>query len=601
MRLSGPIVRHFDEHVVPRRDTLPEDMSEQQFAITRFTWSRFGRAVKSFATCEVGGRARALFALLLALVIVFNALNVLNSYVGRDFMTAISNRDSARFIRQAILYVGVFGASTIVGAFYSFSEQRLGLLWREWLTRELLAAYLDRRAYYRLSAVGMLTNPDERIAEDVKAFTATTLSFVLLLSNATVTLVAFSGVLWSISRTLFGVAVLYAACGSALTVLFGRRLVGLNYNQLDREADFRAGLVHLHANAESIALLRREGRVGDRLRHRLDDLVANMRRLIAVNRNLAFFTNGYNYLIQIIPALVVAPLFIRGEVEFGVITQSAMAFSVLLGALSLIVTQFQSISSFAAVITRIGSLVDALEGVRAPGAAALEVREDDTRVAYEGLTLRSPDDDHVLVRDLSVSIPHGTNTLIAGPNDAAKVALFRATAGMWERGTGRIVRPGPDAILFLPERPYVLPGTLRDVLRPAGQEAAIGDEQMTTVLRALRLDGVLERGGGFDVDRDWAATVSLGEQQLLSVARVVLASPRFVFLERPRATLGASQADRVMSLLRERSITCLTLSDGDDRLEDYDAVLELGDDGASTWKAPDAGTKGVGRVLDSSA
>jgi putative ATP-binding cassette transporter len=569
-------------------------MSEPQIPITRLTWSRFGRAVKDFATCEVGGRARGLFAVLIALVIVFNALNVVNSYVGRDFMTAISNRDSARFIRQAILYVGVFGASTLVGAFYSFSEQRLGLLWREWLTRDLLAAYLDRRAYYRLSAAGMLTNPDERIAEDVKAFTTTTLSFVLLLSNATVTMVAFSGVLWSISHTLFGVALLYAACGSALTVLFGRRLVWLNYNQLDKEADFRANLVHVHANAESIALLRREGRVGDRLRRRLDDLVANMRRLIAVNRNLAFFTNGYNYLIQIIPALVVAPLFIRGEVEFGVITQSAMAFSVLLGALSLIVTQFQSISSFAAVVARIGSLADALEGVPARGAATLEVREDDARVAYEGLTLRSPDDDHVLVRDLSVSIPHGTNALIAGPNDAAKVALFRATAGMWEHGSGRIVRPGPDAILFLPERPYVLPGTLRDVLRPTGHAGAIEDEQMTTVLRGLRLDAVLDRVGGFDVDRDLATTVSLGEQQLLSFARVILAAPRFVFLERPRATLGATQADRVMSLLRERSITCLTLSDGDDRLEDYDAVLELADDGAWTWKAPDAGAKGVG-------
>ena len=569
-------------------------MSQQQVPITRSTWSRFGRAVKNFANSEVGGRARGLFALLIALVVVFNALNVLNSYVGRDFMTAISNRDSARFIRQAMLYVGVFAASTLVGAFYSFSEQRLALLWREWLTRELLAAYLDRRAYYRLSAAGMLTNPDERIAEDVKAFTATTLSFILLLSNATVTVVAFSGVLWSISRTLFGVALLYAACGSALTVLFGRRLVWLNYNQLDKEADFRASLVHVHANAESIALLRREVRVGAGLRRRFDDLLTNMRRLIAVNRNLAFFTNGYNYLIQIIPAVVVAPLFIRGEVEFGVITQSAMAFSVLVGALSLVVTQFQSISSFAAVIARISSLADALEAVRARGAAAIEVLQDGARVAYEGLTLRSADDDHVLVRDLSVSISHGTNALIAGPNDAAKVALFRATAGMWEHGSGRIVRPGLDAILFVPERPYVLPGTLRDVLRPTAQERAVEDEQMTTVLRGLRLDGVLERMGGFDVERDWAATLSLGEQQLLSVARVILAAPRFVFLERPRATLGAAQADRVMSQLRERSITCLTLSDGDDRLEDYDVVLELADDGASTWKPVDAGARGVG-------
>jgi len=575
-------------------------MSEQRVPITRLAWSRFGRALKDFANCEVGWRARGLFGLLIALLVLFNALNVVNSYVGRDFMTAISNRDSARFTRQAIAYLAVFGASTLVGAFSSFAEQRLGLLWREWLTRQLLGAYLHRRAYYRLSAAGVLTNPDERIAEDVKAFTATTLSFVLMLSNATVTVVAFSGVLWSISRTLFGVALLYAAFGSALTVLFGRRLVWLSYNQLDKEADFRANLVHVQANAESIALLRREGRLGARLRRRLDDLTANMRRLIAVNRNLAFFTNGYNYLIQIIPALVVAPLFIRGEVEFGVITQSMMAFSVLLGALSLVVTQFQSISSFAAVIARLGSLADALEGVRLPAAAPLDVREDEARVAYEQLTLRSSGNDHVLVRDLSVSVPHGTRALIVGPNDAAKVALFRATAGIWVNGSGRIVRPGLDAILFLPERPYLPPGTLRDVLLPTGREGAIGDEQIVTLLRGLDLEGVLERMGGLDVERDWDNALSLGEQQLLSVARMVLAAPRFVFLERPRATLGAAHADQVLSLLRERSITYLTLGDGGDRLGDHDFVLELADDGGWTWKALEAGREGVERSAERS-
>jgi putative ATP-binding cassette transporter len=155
-------------------------MSAHRVPITRATWSRFRRAVTDFANCEVRWRARGYFALLMALLLAFNALNVLNSYVGRDFITAISNRDSARFTREAIAYLGVFAASAAVGAFYSFSEQRLGLLWREWLTRRLLGAYLDRRAYYRLSAAGLLTNPDERIAEDVRAFTATTLSFVLL-------------------------------------------------------------------------------------------------------------------------------------------------------------------------------------------------------------------------------------------------------------------------------------------------------------------------------------------------------------------------------------------------------------------------------------
>jgi len=566
-------------------------MTEHRVPITRQTWSQFRRAVTDFANCEVGWRARGLFALLITLLFAFNGLNVLNSYVGRDFMTAISNRDSARFTREAIAYLGVFAASALVGAFYSFSEQRLGLLWREWLTRRLLGAYLDRRAYYRLSAAGVLTSPDERIAEDVRAFTATTLSFVLMLSNTAVTVLAFSGVLWSISRTLFAVAVLYAACGSALTVLFGRPLVWLNYNQLDKEADFRANLVHVQANAESIALLHREGRIGARLRRRFDDLTANMRRIIAVNRNLALFTNGYNYVIQIIPALVVAPLFIRGEVEFGVITQSAMAFSTLVGALSLVVTQFGSISSFAAVVTRLGSLADAMEQGLSPAAAPIDVREDEAHVAYERLTLLSPGSDHVLLRDLSVSVPHGTRVLIVGPNDAAKVALFRATAGIWENGSGRIVRPGLDGILFLPERPYLSPGTLRDVLV---REGVIGDEQIATVLHGLGLEPVLERTGGLDVERDWDDVLSLGEQQLFSVARVVLAAPRFAFLERPRTALGSEQTDRILSLLWERSITYLTLGDGGDSLGDYDAVLELANDGGWTWKSVEAGREGVG-------
>jgi vitamin B12/bleomycin/antimicrobial peptide transport system ATP-binding/permease protein len=562
--------------------TTHRGTGQQRIRITRLTWSRFGRAVRDFANSEVAWRARGLFGLLAALLVLFNALNVLNSYVGRDFMTAIANRDSAGITWQAIVYLGVFAASTLVSAFWSFTEQRLGLLWREWLTRQFLGAYLQRKAYYHLGAAGVLTNPDQRIAEDVKAFTVTTLSFVVLLSNATVTVVAFSGVLWSISRTLFVVAVLYAACGSALTVLLGRPLIWLNYNQLDKEADFRASLVHVQANADSIALLSREGRLGARLRRQLGNLTANMRRLIAVNRNLAFFTNGYNYLIQILPALVVAPLFVRGEVEFGVITQSTMAFAVLVGALSLVVTQFQSISSFAAVVSRLESLADAL-GARAPGAAAFEVHEDDSRVAYEQLTLRASANGDILVKELTVSVPRGTRTAIVGSNDTAKVALMRATAGVWDHGSGRIVRPGLDAILFLPERPYLPPGTLREVLGPIRRTGVVGDEQIETVVRKLELEGVLERVGGLDVERDWDDVLSLGEQQLFCAARVVLSAPRFVFLERPRAALDAAHAERVLSLLREQSITYLTLGDSDNEPGDYDFVLELFDDGKWTW------------------
>ena len=167
-------------------------------------------------------------------------------------MTAIAGRDRAGFVGMAILYLGVFAASTGVAVFQSFAEQRLGLLWRAWLTGRLITFYLDGRTYYWVNETGAVNNPDQRIAEDVKSFTATTLSFILIFLNGTFTIAAFSGVLWTISRLLFAVAVGYAALGSLLTILLGRPLVGLNYCQLDREANFRTALNRVHEHAESV-------------------------------------------------------------------------------------------------------------------------------------------------------------------------------------------------------------------------------------------------------------------------------------------------------------------------------------------------------------
>ena len=210
-------------------------------------------------------------------------------------MTAIAGRDMAGFVRLAVVYVGVFAATTVVSVLYRFAEERLGLLWRAWLTKRVTVRYLARRTYLRMKESAEVDNPDQRIAEDIRAFTVTTLSFTLIFLNAILAAVSFSGVLWTISPLLFGVAVGYAAIGTLTTVLLGRLLVGLNYAQSGREADFRAALIHVRENADSVALLRPEGRLRERLLNRIDGLVQNFRRITSVNRNLGFFTTGYNY------------------------------------------------------------------------------------------------------------------------------------------------------------------------------------------------------------------------------------------------------------------------------------------------------------------
>jgi putative ATP-binding cassette transporter len=524
-----------------------------------------------------------MFAGLIAFLFAINGMNVVNSYVGRDFMTAIADRDEAELMRQALFYLAVFAVSTLLSVFSHFTEERLALLWREVLTRRFVDRYLADGTYYRLEASRTLPNPDERIAEDVRSFTVTTLSFMLMGLNSSFTVLAFSGVLWSISPPLFMVAVLYAAGGSLLTILLGRPLVGLNYDQLDREANFRAGLIHVRENAEEILLSGSEPRISERLRDRLAGLVGNFRQIICVNRNLGFFTTGYNWLIQIIPALIIAPAFMDGRVEFGVVTQSAMAFSTLVAAFSLVVTQFQSISSFAAVVERLNSLTEAVEHTAPVSRSAVEIHTAGPQLAYERLTLRSPEDGRILVRDLSIAIPLSSRVLIRAEDEAATLALFRATAGLDVSGDGCLFRPGAQDLRFLAERPYQPPGTLRAALVPAGADTTVADAEILKLIGDWALDSVLARAGGLSTEQDWESLLSLGEQQRLACIRVILAAPRLVLLDRPQTALGSEHISMVLKRFSAASIGYVHLGRSNGPGDLYDTILDIRADGNWSW------------------
>lgn len=543
----------------------------------------FVRALHNFALSDVGGSARWMFTALIVFLFAINGMNVVNSYVGRDFMTAIEERDKVAFIRQALFYVGVFAVSTLLSVTARFMEERLALSWRKNVTQRMVEHYLAGSNYHRLDVSHALTNPDQRISEDARTFTSTTLSFVLMLLNSSFTVFAFSGVLWSISPQLFVVAVLYAAGGSLLTILLGRPLVRLNYDQLDREANFRSGLIHVRENAEAILLAGSEPRLVQRLRELLASLVDNSRRIIGVNRNLGFFTTGYNWLIQIIPALIIAPAFMDGRVEFGVVTQSAMAFSTLVAAFSLIITQFQSISSFAAVVARLSSLVDAIDQTSTPVTPAIEIRMDDGRLAYEALTLRSPEDGRLLLDTLSLVIPPGGRCMVRAANEDATIALFRATAGLGVSGEGRVVLPGPRAIQFLAERPYLPPGSLREALVPPGMDAAVSDQKLVDMLVDWELDLILMRAVGLDTEHDWDSFLSLGEQQLLASLRILLSAPGFVILDRPGSSLGAEGIHNVLTHYSAAGIGYVVLGHSNGSDEFYDSIVDIRADGQ--WRA----------------
>ena len=562
-------------------------------------WGLFTRLIGNFRKSPQGSRAFRFFIALLVLLLLLNGLNILNSYVGRDFMTALADRNQPLFIKQAILWASVFVFLTVVAVVLRFCEERLGLLWREFMTHQFVRMYVSPLVYYRMNddliRQSGVEHPDQRIAEDVKTFTTVTLSFILMSLNGLFTVVAFSGVLWMISPWLFGAAILYAVGGTLLTVLLGARLVDLNYKQLDHEAAFRSSLIHVRERAESIALLHHEIRLRGRIIRLFERLVTNWRIVIGVNRNLGFFTTGYNWMIQIIPVLLVAPLYMQGKVEFGVVTQSAMAFSMLVGAFSLIVTQFQSLSSFAAVIQRLISLWYLIEVAQVSTVSGLDLEETQGDIGFDHLTLLSPIDKRVLVKDLSVTIEPGKWVLVSG-DEMARDALFKALAGIYDAGNGTVRRPNLEEIRFLPDRPYIPPGTLRQALVSKRRSHEYSDEAIIAVLEMVGLTDILGRSGGLDLEQEWDSLLSPHEQRQVSFARILITEPQVVVMANPCRDMTPEARSRVFDLLLQRKLTLIIMGSGDrwstvaDSSIVYDAILEL--DPGGHWRFEQEPLKG---------
>jgi putative ATP-binding cassette transporter len=549
--------------------------------------SRFLLVPKLFFLSEAGWQGVGLLALLFALVLIVKGLDIRNSYVLADLITSATERKADLVCHLALLYATVFAGSAIVATFLRFTEEFLGLRWRDWLTHHLTDRYLANRAYQRIKESGQLDNPDQRISEDIKTFTTNTLSILLILTNATVALLGFAGVLWSITPWLLVGAIGYAAFGTLMTVLLGRRLVGLDVQQFKKEADFRYELVRLREHADAIALLQGEEREKSRVRRRLAHVLENFRIIIGVNRNLGFFTSWYGYMTQLIPVLITVPLYIRGEIEFGQVMQAQVGFNFVLDAFSLLVKEFQRITTFAAVVERLGAFYEATEPQLCSSKSPLEIVEDDSRLAYEGLTLTTPDEGRLLLAELSLEIPRGKRLLISGPDGSGRTALMRATAGLWKAGQGRIVRPPLRKMMFLPQHPYLTLGSLRDqLLYSIPPREHVSEGRLLSVLQAVQLEAMLDRTGGLDAEqRDWTSILSLGEQQSLAFARLLLVVPDFAFLDEAVSALPAARVRNLYELLSRTAMTYVSVGSESDLLEYHDRLLQLQGDG--TWTATD--------------
>jgi putative ATP-binding cassette transporter len=493
-------------------------------------------------------------------------MDVLFNQWNNAFYTSLQKMDKAQFL-PLIGRFGILAAIYIVMYIYSvYLNQWLQIRWRRWLTDRYLTEWLSRRTYYRMSLTTDGTdNPDQRVAEDLRLFVEQSLDLSLGLLNAVVTLFSFVFILWGLSGaievTLGGrvyevygymvwVAVGYALVGTWLVHVIGRPLIGLNYSQQRFEADFRYNLVRFRENTEGIALYRGEaGEMAgfrERFKHVADNWWAIMKRMKFLNT----FRIGYDQAAVVFPFLAAAPRFFSGKFTLGDLTQTASAFGYVQRSLSWFINAYSSFASWKATVDRLtgfhNAVIQAGEQAReAPGVTVEPIPS--AALVLDGVSLNLPTG-RPLVSDSNLRIPAGSHVLVRGPSGSGKTTLFRAIAGIWPFGHGRVQFPVGEHAMFLPQRPYFPIGTLRQaVCYPAPN--GLPEDQVREVLVAVGLPLLVER---LDESANWSMQLSGGEQQRVAIARALLHRPQWLFMDEATSALDDAAQTRMYRLLHER-------------------------------------------------
>ena len=524
-----------------------------------------------------------LFLMVLSIILLVS-VDAFASFWNRHVLDiVIEQRDLSKYLETLWLSSFLIVLITCLVALAQFVRKKVALDWYKWLSNNTLKQYLSDRAYYKIGFTSGLENPDQRLSQEIEPITTITLRFLTTLLEKSLQMITFLVILWTISQEITIYLVIYTISGNFIAVYLTQELNKINRAELNSKAEYNYALTHVRDHAESIAFFRGEEQEEKIIERRFNNIIKNAEQRINWERFQDLFNRGYQSAISVFSMFILTPMFIQDKIDFGEISQASLCCFLFSNALGQLVSEWGTSAKLSNYIERLASFSDGLKTVSLePKNLGRITTVEDNRLAFENFTLQTPDYEKVIVENLSLSVPSGKGLLIVGPSGRGKSSLLRAIAGLWNAGTGRLVRPDLEEMLFLPQRPYIILGTLRDQLLYPHTTDQITDQELEKILEKVNLQHLLTQTNVFDKQVNWENILSLGEQQRLAFARMLVTRPSFAILDEATSALDLINEESLYQQLQQTQTTFISVGHRESLFNYHQWVLELTEN--SRWQ-----------------